>query len=172
MKIEDSGNCRDLQREFMEAAVRDAQGATPQADEEIATALRKMLTDLQKLTPSRRTPAATRSNDNGTSYAVSSSEADSFNKAEVMQTTRSIDLYYRRHEAHIRAVEAREGRLKAHEEKIDLAMDLLLSTLSNSVRTTFKAELPTRRLDFIWSKITSKCGPRSGTEGIGELAKE
>jgi hypothetical protein len=85
---------------------------------------------------------------------------------------RSIDLYYRRREAHIKAVEAREQRRKEHEDKIDSSMELLLSTLSISVRTTFKAEIPTRRLDYIWSKIAAKCGPRSGIEGIGELSKE
>ncbi|KAJ1380390.1 hypothetical protein B484DRAFT_440958, partial [Ochromonadaceae sp. CCMP2298] len=50
--------------------------------------------------------------------------------------------------------------------------DLLTSTLSASVRRTFKVELSTRRLYTIWQKICEKCGPRCGTEGLSELDKK
>jgi hypothetical protein len=169
-KEDDDGARKDLQREFLEAAA--LQGKTPEANKEIATALRKMLTEMQNYSPSSGTPSVTSNRDKGRSFSVSSFEAESFSKPEVLQTTQSIDLYYRRHEAHIKAVETKERRRKEHEDKIDSAMELLMSTLSISVRTTFKAEIPTRRLDYIWSKISAKCGPRSGIEGLSELSKE
>jgi hypothetical protein len=103
--------------------------------------------------------------------AVSSPDSDYFLMADVLQTTDSVDFYYRRAEAHIKAEESWTKREQIHDHKHDLGQDLLMSTLSFSVKRTFKDEIPTRRLDYIWAKIHEKCGPRSSTEGLAELNK-
>jgi hypothetical protein len=89
--------------------------------------------------------------------------------AGALRATESVDFYYRRLESHSKEVESYERRKTLKEDKVDRAMELLMSTLSPSVRATFKTVIPSRDLRLIWDQICQKCGPRGGTEGLSEL---
>ncbi|KAJ1394984.1 hypothetical protein B484DRAFT_472685, partial [Ochromonadaceae sp. CCMP2298] len=159
------GAKKDLQREF--------QGAAAQVDDTPAAATlggSPLITEIGVFTSPE---AETQGLPSGARRvtAVSSPDSDYFLMADVLQTTGSVDFYYRRAEAHIKAEESWTKREQIHDHKHNLGQDLLMSTLSTSVKRTFKDEIPTRRLDYIWAKIHEKCGPRSSTEGLAELNK-
>ncbi|KAJ1438176.1 hypothetical protein B484DRAFT_392462 [Ochromonadaceae sp. CCMP2298] len=103
--------------------------------------------------------------------SVESPDSEGFVMADSMRDAPSLDFYYRRQKAHIKALEARERRKKEAEEKTSRILALMLSTISASVQNSLKTEIAARRLDLIWAKIAARCGPRSGTEGLAELDK-
>ncbi|KAJ1404837.1 hypothetical protein B484DRAFT_404628 [Ochromonadaceae sp. CCMP2298] len=168
-----SGVKKDLRRDFMEAAA--AQASTPETNQVISEALSKMFENIDALTEQKReqTPAALDEDEEPArrSFKVESPDSEGFKMAATKRTTTSLEFYYRRLDAHVSARESYSRRKKEFESKLDEAQDLLVSTLSLSVRTTLKNEIPTRRVDLIWAKLKEKCGPRSGTEGLADLEK-
>ncbi|KAJ1421022.1 hypothetical protein B484DRAFT_433365 [Ochromonadaceae sp. CCMP2298] len=164
----------NLSREFLQAAVTQSASRlrrTPSSDPErnIAESLSQMLTEVEAGTQGRdETPAARP----GYRRVIESPDSGSFKMARELRSTESADFYYRRLDTHSKALESRERRLRQHDDKVDAAMDLLLSTLSMSVRKAFKIVLATRNLGAIWAAICAKCGPRAGTEGLGEQERK
>jgi hypothetical protein len=157
------GSTRNLQREFLETAVAQAANSTraiPSDNQGIADALQTMLEEIRVA----ENPLPT-----SRSFVCESPEAESFVKAVSMRTAPSLDFYYKRLEAYKSDLATNERRGKEHRDKVTEAMDLLPSALSMSVRKTLKTPLATRRLDLILSTLRSKCGPRCGSEGVGEL---
>ncbi|KAJ1420608.1 hypothetical protein B484DRAFT_433484, partial [Ochromonadaceae sp. CCMP2298] len=161
---------RDLGGDFASVAGNSERRLTPaSADSDIANALTEMLAEVTEAASARRAGGRVESKDQ---IIYETPDTDGFALADELRPTTSIDFYYRRVEAHIKATEARERREKTHDDKVDGAMKLLLSTLSSSVQTTLRDEIATRRLDLIWDKLATKCGPRSGNEGLAELEKD
>jgi hypothetical protein len=171
---------KDLTREFLQAAQDQSsqnQNATPftETGGSIAEALSRMLADIDAETE-RRSGGESKTPEGGggarTKRTAESPDAEAFRKADKMRMAPGMEFYYWRLDAHSKLVETRERRKLQHDAKVDAAMDLLRSTLSTSVQLTFRNELASRNLFLIWDKIAQKCGPRRGTEGLGELDKE
>ncbi|KAJ1417773.1 hypothetical protein B484DRAFT_434160, partial [Ochromonadaceae sp. CCMP2298] len=88
-----------------------------------------------------------------------------------LRVTKSPEFYYHRLESHNKACEARERRERLHDEKVDKAMELMLSTLSHSVQTSLEEEIASREVDSVWEQLVTMGGPKSKHEGLGALER-